>query len=252
MRSWAAARPQARRSSHPGGPRRRQARATVATDPAGGRRRGEQPRKIRVVEVDGDEVVGLDVGGVRGAASSGRCPRVDPDHVAGPASGVVDAAPPRPSMRVRSSLIAPLDGSCLTAPRSRGAPPRAPGCQREEAVNGGRAHWTASNPPRPEARRPATCPAIDGESARRRERGRLGELDADGRGQAAGFVHAWPPRRAVMPSAGPPARSERAAAPIRDASSVPRASPGGTPARRRPLREQARGRGSRRTVSNSP
>ena len=47
-----------------------------------GRRRREQPRQIWLVEVDGDEVVRLDVGGVASRREADDRPRVEPDDVA--------------------------------------------------------------------------------------------------------------------------------------------------------------------------
>ena len=47
-----------------------------------GRRRGQQPRQIWLVEVDGDEVVRFDVGGVASRREADDRPRVEPDDVA--------------------------------------------------------------------------------------------------------------------------------------------------------------------------
>ena len=75
-----------------------------------GRRRGEQPRQIWLVEVDGDEVVRFHVGGVAARREADDRPRSSPTTSPGPASAVVVEAPPSPSLSVTSSLIDAASG----------------------------------------------------------------------------------------------------------------------------------------------
>ena len=107
-----------------------------------GRRRREQPRQIRIVEVDRDEVVRLDVGGVAPRRQANDRARVEPDDVAwagqrrrrrgatepaGERHVELDRRPLRAASPPRRRAVAQLGDE--TAPGAR-----------QEAVDGRRAH----------------------------------------------------------------------------------------------------------------
>ena len=125
-----------------------------------GRRRGEQPRQIGLVEVDGDEVVRFDVGGVASRREADDRPRVEPDDVARAGQrrrrrGATETAAERHVQLDRRPLgQLAVSGSRAVAQLGDEA---APG-ERQEAVDGGRAHAD-----RPRSRSTTRSPAARGD-----------------------------------------------------------------------------------------